>query len=171
MQRRLPKDLLALAKTVRRAAEFSTLGKRNLAGECVRTAVVFASLAYAKLGIELDVVAGHVHARANWCFDDDGWCHAWTSYNGLVVDLTATQFWRCPKVYVVDASHPRYRKVFARNADIQTQFWHATDLDYCAYVWENTERLLRGEPAIDRKSDYYVHPVKYIERPNFRKAG
>lgn len=140
----IPSRLRSLACDVRTAAERAfghecartPRGYHNLRGYCGLLSTFLANEAD-DLGIHLDLVQGRVgriHAFHFWC------CYE----NRVVIDLTATQFWNVPRIYVVPADHRRYQWVDDAGDPGRFNNWKFHDHDV-------TQRALRAHyAALDR---------------------
>lgn len=113
----LPPDLRRIARLVREASELA-FTSRTLDGRCdvVSGALVVAARTH---GYHLDLMYGFTRVGPSRNrFNLRG--HYWCVYRGaVVVDLTATQFWRAPRVTVDRIDGPRgSRYVSGMNVDV-----------------------------------------------------
>jgi hypothetical protein len=140
--RSVPRDLLRRARTARAALE-AVSGLPSLMGYCVTASFLLQRVA-AEINVQIVVVGGCAYRKIGRHAARFG--HAWCELDDLRIDLTATQFWRTPKVYVTPAGDPRYGAPFARDEAV----WQmATGADVAR------ERLLRAYDAyltIERKN-------------------
>ncbi len=127
MGERIPEALRRVAAEARTALVACT-GDPSLAKRCIPASLYLQARARAA-GFELDVVGGVVkRPRKPW-----GEGHVWCALGGWRIDLTATQYWSVPGVYVTAAEHERYGTVFYRGLEVL-----GNDVQ-----WKETARLLR----------------------------
>lgn len=132
--RSVPRDLLLRARTARAALEHVS-GLPSLLGYCVTASFLLQRVA-AEVGVRLVVAGGCAYRRIGRHTARFG--HAWCELDDLRIDLTATQFWRTPKVYVTPVGDLRYGAPFVRDEAV----WQmATGADVAR------ERLLRAYDA------------------------
>ena len=141
-ERSVPRDLMRRARMARSALE-SVAGLPSLQGYCVAASFLLQRVA-AEINVQIVVVGGCAYRKIGRHAARFG--HAWCELDDLRIDLTATQFWRTPKVYVTPAGDLRYGAPFARDEAV----WQmATGADVAR------ERLLRAYDAyltIERKN-------------------
>lgn len=125
--RKLPRALRDLAAAAR-ADLVRVVDDPKLAECCVFGSFYLQTLALEQ-GFAVEVAAGHVPRRGTILGVTS---HAWCTFDGWVVDITATQFWQVPEVYVVSAAHRRYSEVHARGLEV---------LLHCADPYKLAKRL------------------------------
>lgn len=111
--RKLPRALCDIAAAAR-ADVVRVDGDPKLAECCVLASFYLQTLA-AERDFAVEVVAGHI-PRRRALFGVAS--HAWCTFDGWVIDLTATQFWQVSEVYVVPVGHPRYPAPRARGLEV-----------------------------------------------------
>lgn len=98
-------------------------GSPTLQGCCGLLSDLLAEVAYNR-GVDLEIAKGRVGRKRA--------IHFWCVYrNRSVIDLTATQFWDCARVYVVSVDHRRYRGIEYQDEPSKMEEWYLAN-DYQA---------------------------------------
>lgn len=122
----LPAPLRRLARYAREIME-ETTGSPTLHKHCVESSFFLQGLAEGE-GIRVDVVGGAALTGRSRFWWENLTTHAWCEHQGLIVDITATQFWRVSPVYVVPAGHRRYPIIKLRNHELWGSVSRPTDV-------------------------------------------
>ena len=101
--RKIPRALRDIAVAAR-ADVVRVTEDPKLTDRCA-VASVYLQVIAAEKGFDLELVGGEVHIRQAW-YRRTG--HLWCEYQGWIVDLSATQFWSVPEVYVTSVTNGRY---------------------------------------------------------------